>query len=163
MLFYYVQIEDRDDSKSKQWRKSKCSECKARWGTLGRVLRLSAGILVGRAPKKTFRSYFCRIQIDLNVTKIIAVKDYICTKTLMWMEVPIYNSINAKSQADNIWVKDMISTQKEQIPKKISQGSKNFMHFATKFSWGPRVQERVLQGSHIYLWEHMQKVAGSSP
>ena len=79
------------------------------------------------------------------------------------MEVPIYNSVNAKSQADNICVRDIISTQKEQIPKKISQGSKNFMHFARKFSRGHRVQERVLQGLHIYLREHMQKVAASSP
>ena len=35
------------------------------------------------------------------------------------MEVHIYSSVNAKSQADNIWLKDIITTQKGQSQKKI--------------------------------------------
>ena len=35
----------------------------------------------------------------------------------MWMEVHIYCSVNAKSQTDNIWVKDIMTTQKGQSQK----------------------------------------------
>ena len=41
------------------------------------------------------------LKVDLNAAKIIAVQDY-KRKKLMWMEVHIYSSVNAKSQADNI-------------------------------------------------------------
>ena len=37
----------------------------------------------------------------------------------MWMEVLKY-SVKAKSQADNMWVKDIMTTQKGQCGKKIS-------------------------------------------
>ena len=37
----------------------------------------------------------------------------------MWMEVQVY-SVKAKSQAGNIWVKDIMTTQKGQSQKKIS-------------------------------------------
>ena len=37
----------------------------------------------------------------------------------MWMEETIYN-VKAKSQAGNIWVKDIMTTQKSQSWKKIS-------------------------------------------
>ena len=37
----------------------------------------------------------------------------------MWMEVQMY-SVKAKSQAGNIWVKDIMTTQKGQSQKKIS-------------------------------------------
>ena len=40
-------------------------------------------------------------------------------KKLMWMEVHIY-SYKAKSQAGNIWVKGLMTTQKGQSQKKIS-------------------------------------------
>ena len=36
------------------------------------------------------------------------------------MKVHIYSSINAKSQAGNVWVKDMMATQKGQNQEKIS-------------------------------------------
>ena len=39
----------------------------------------------------------------------------------MWMEVHIY-SVKARSQAGNLWLKDM-TTQKGQSSKKISYGS----------------------------------------
>ena len=38
------------------------------------------------------------------------------------MEVYIYN-VKAKSQAGNIWAKDIVTTQKGQSQKKISHGS----------------------------------------
>ena len=38
-------------------------------------------------------------------------------KTLMWIEVHIYS---VKSQTGNIWVKDIMTTQKGQSQKKIS-------------------------------------------
>ena len=47
MLFYYVQIKDRHDPRSK--RQSKITELGALGGG-GDALRHSAGILVGRAP-----------------------------------------------------------------------------------------------------------------
>ena len=37
------------------------------------------------------------------------------------------------------------------------------MHFARKFSREAWVQEKVLLGLHICLWEYTQKVAASSP
>ena len=43
-------------------------------------------------------------------------------KKLMWMEVHIY-SVKIKSQGGNIWVKDIMTTQKSQSWKKLSQGS----------------------------------------
>ena len=71
--------------------------------------------------------------------------------------------VNTKSQASNRQVKDIMTIQKGQNWKKINQGSYKFMHFDGKFSRGPWVQERVLLGLHISLWEYTQKVATSSP
>ena len=39
------------------------------------------------------------------------------------MEVHIYSSVNAKSQAGNIWDKDIMTIQTGQSQKKISSGS----------------------------------------
>ena len=41
-------------------------------------------------------------------------------KKLTWMEVHIYSSVNVKSQAGNVWDKDITTTQKGQSQKKIS-------------------------------------------
>ena len=54
----------------------------------------------------------------LNVVEIIIVQDYELRKTLMWMEIHIC-SVKAKSQAGNIKVKDIMTTQKGQSRKKI--------------------------------------------
>ena len=66
------------------------------------------------------------------------------------MEVHIY-SVKATSQTGNICVKDIMTTQKGQSRKKISQRSYKFTHFARKFSRGLQVQDRVLLGLRIYL------------
>ena len=42
---------------------------------------------------------------------------------LMRMKVHIYSSVNVKSQAGNIWDKDIKTTQKGQSQKKIGEGS----------------------------------------
>ena len=47
----------------------------------------------------------------------IIIQDYIHTKKLMWMEVHIC-IVKAKSQAGNIEVKDVMTTQKGQSEKK---------------------------------------------
>ena len=39
------------------------------------------------------------------------------------MGVHIYTNVNVKSQAGNIWDKDITTTKKDQSQKKISQGS----------------------------------------
>ena len=41
-------------------------------------------------------------------------------KKLVWMEVHIYSNVNVKSQAGNIWEKDIPITQKDQSQMKIS-------------------------------------------
>ena len=58
----------------------------------------------------------------MNAAKIITVQDYKHRK-LMWMKVYIYSSFYAKGEADNIWVKDIMITQKGHRQKKISKGS----------------------------------------
>ena len=45
----------------------------------------------------------------MNAAKIISVEDY-KHKKLMWMEVHIY-TVKAKSQAGDIWIKSMMTTQ----------------------------------------------------
>ena len=55
----------------------------------------------------------------MNAVKTITVQGYKCTKILMWMEVHIYN-VKATSQAGNIWVKHILTTQNHQHRKKIS-------------------------------------------
>ena len=52
------------------------------------------------------------------MTEIITVQDY-KHKTFMWMEETIY-SVKGKSEAGNIWVKDIMTTQKGWSQKKIS-------------------------------------------
>ena len=61
------------------------------------------------------------LSIDLNEVEIIAVKDY-KHKKLMWMEVHVY-SVKAKSQAGNIWVKDIIITRSSSSHKILGYGS----------------------------------------
>ena len=76
----------------------------------------------------------------------------------MWVEVHIY-SVKDRSQAGNIWVKDIMTTQKGQS-QKIHE---KFMHFAKTFLqrvWG---SGESAGGLHISLLEHTQKVAASSP
>ena len=71
----------------------------------------------------------------------------------MWMEVHIY-SVKTKSQAGNMWVKDIMTTQKGHSWKKISQRSLKFMYFVRKFSRGAQVQETALLGFRIYENTH---------
>ena len=79
----------------------------------------------------------------------------------MWMEVHIY-ILKAKSQAGNIWVKDIMATQKGQSQKKISEGSSEIYAFCWKIllkASGPG--EGTAGVTH--LWEYTQKAALSSP
>ena len=79
----------------------------------------------------------------------------------MWMEVHIY-ILKAKSQAGNIWVKDIMATQKGQSQKKISEGSSEIYAFCWKIllkASGPG--EGAAGVTH--LWEYTQKAALSSP
>ena len=59
----------------------------------------------------------------MNATKIITLQDHKMLfkthKKLMWMQVHIY-SVKAKSQAGNVWVKDIMTTKKDQICKILS-------------------------------------------
>ena len=64
----------------------------------------------------------------------------------MRMEVHIY-SVKAKSEAGNIWVKDIMTAARDH---------KNL--FCQKIQ-----QERALLGLHIYPWEYTWKVVASSP
>ena len=70
------------------------------------------------------------------------------------MKVHIY-SVKAKSQAGNIRVKYIMTTQKGQSRKKINLGIMNLIKgiyaLCWKFSRGPQVQERALLGLRIYL------------
>ena len=81
----------------------------------------------------------------------------------MWMEVHIYSSFNAKNWSGNMWVKDIMTTFFWPKPKENQLGILKISAFARKFSRGPQVQEKVLLGLCIYLWEYTQKVAASSP
>ena len=71
----------------------------------------------------------------------------------MWMEVHI-NSVEAKSKAGNIWVKDNTKRPK---PKENQLGILKIYAFSQK------IQQRVLDprviGLPIYLREYTQKVA----
>ena len=68
------------------------------------------------------------------------------------MEVHIY-SVKAMSEAGNIWVKDIITTQNVKVERKLVRD------LARKCSRGPLVQDRALLGLHIFLWEYILKVA----
>ena len=68
------------------------------------------------------------------------------------MEVHIY-SVKAMSEAGNIWVKDIITTQNVKVERKLVRD------LARKFSRGPLVQDRALLELHIFLWEYTLKVA----
>ena len=80
------------------------------------ALSPSAGVLGAWALLRKFLGYKEHLdlpKIDLNAAKITTVQDYSCKKKLMWMEVHI-NSVKAKSQAGNIWVKDTLTIRKGQ-------------------------------------------------
>ena len=72
----------------------------------------------------------------------------------MWMEVNI-NSVKVKSQAGNIWVKDMMNNLKKLLNLQI-------------YAFCPKIQQRALDpvewaAGVTYLWEYTQKVVTSSP
>ena len=70
------------------------------------------------------REHLDWFQTDLNVTDIITVQDYKRTKKIMWIEVHIY-SVKANSQFGNIWVKDLMITQKGQSQRKLGRNLEN--------------------------------------
>ena len=102
------------------------------------------------------------LKIDLNAAKTFNAQDYKTHKKLIRMEVHLYSN-KAQSQPGNIWVKDIMATQKGQSWKKINWGFWQLMHFAGKVNRGPWVQERVLLGLNIYFWEYTWNVAATSP
>ena len=70
----------------------------------------------------------------------------------MWMEVHIYSNVNAKSQAGNIWVKDIITKQKRQSQKNSAREFKNLcilpknsegLQFRRERSWGLHIYENI--------------------
>ena len=67
----------------------------------------------------------------------------------MRMDVRIY-IVKANSRGFNVRAY-IIATQKNQIRNLLSQGSREFTHFAGKFGKVPRVQDRTLLGLRIYL------------
>ena len=56
-----------------------------------------------------------------------------------------------------MWVKDIITTQKDQRRNKISFRSYQFMHFDRKFSIGTQAQEKVPVGFYISNYENTLK------
>ena len=113
MLFYYVQIKDRHDPRSKNQRKSKCSKRQQSWGLEGKGVWWSSDTL-----SRDFRGQSLLgkilgskenldwLKIDLNMTKIITAQDFKRTKNLCeWKYL-----YTAKSRAANIWVKDIMTT-----------------------------------------------------
>ena len=74
------------------------------------------------------------------------------------MEEKIYR-VQAKSQAGNIWIKDM-TTQNGQIQRKISKGS---YAFCQKFQKRASGQGKSTAGVTFYLWEYIKNIAASSP
>ena len=71
----------------------------------------------------------------------------------MWIEV---HSVKPTSQAGNIWVKDIVATQKGQSRKKWARELKNL-----KFYRGPSVHERTMLGLCINLWDYIWKVVAT--
>ena len=70
----------------------------------------------------------------------------------MWMEVHIYSNVNSKSQAGNIWVKDIMTKQKRQSQKKSARELENLcilpknsesLRFRRERSWGLRIYENT--------------------
>ena len=78
----------------------------------------------------------------------------------MWMEVHIYSNVNAKSQAGNIWVKDIMTKQKRQSQKQSARELKNLC-ILPKNSEGLRFRRERTWLGVAYLWEYMQKVAAT--
>ena len=74
----------------------------------------------------------------------------------MWMEVHICSSVNAKSQADNIWLKDIITTQKGQSQKKSSKDLKNLRILPENSSEGLRFRREHCWG-YVSIYENARE------
>ena len=105
MLFYYVQIKDRHDPRSKNQRKSKCSKRQQSWGLEGEEVWWSSDTLSrdfrGQSPLGKIlgsKENLDWLKIDLNMTKIITAQDFKRTKNLCeWKYL-----YTAKSRAANM-------------------------------------------------------------
>ena len=75
----------------------------------------------------------------------------------MWIEVHVC-SVEAKSQAGNIWVKDMMKTQKGQSWRKSAKDHKNNYTFCWKIQQRALGPWESITGA-TYLWDYTQKVA----
>ena len=76
----------------------------------------------------------------------------------MWMEVQIYSSVHATSQAGNIWDKK-IKTAKA---KRKSASEKNVCILLENSEEG-LVSMRACCWGYAYIWECTKKIATSSP
>ena len=105
-----------------------------------------------------FRVFFpvSILKIDLNVTKISDVQDYVCTENQYEGK---YTYIVLKLRVKQVTYESNIQWQykKAKAERKLARDIRNIIleiyALCWKFRRGPRVQERALLGLRIYLWD----------